>query len=255
MQKKNKVMLAAALGMVAIVVASTAVRCSLSHVEAGREDAEAPAVQEQVAAEREEVPAQNAADEGDAAPDGAEEVMALLRGTSWVAPDDPGTTIAFRDGSFVESGAGGVRIAAFQTKAAGSAAGQRYLDVDVMREGASDLSTTIVVGEEEGALAVSSDAFALAGRYVQGDTAGAPVEVSGLVEPYLGLIDGKAGELTSALDAWCAVHAPTAKAASFDGEVYVDVHGDRTSATFHLDDAAASIVTVVYSGSSFDVLG
>lgn len=254
MQKKNKVMLAAAVGMVAIVVASTAMRCSLSHVEAGREDAEAPAVQEQ-ADEREDVPAQNDNKAPDATPSAAEEVMALLQGTSWVAPDDPGTTIAFRDGSFVESGAGGVRIAAFQTKAAGSAAGQRFLDVDVMREGASDLSTTIVVDGADGALAVSSDAFALTGRYVQGDAAGTPVEVSGLVEPYLGLIDGKDSELTSALDAWCAAHAPTAKAASFDGEVYVDVRGDRTSATFHLDDAAASIVTVVYSGGSFDVLG
>ena len=31
MQRKNKAMLAAAIGMVAIVVATTAVRCSIAH--------------------------------------------------------------------------------------------------------------------------------------------------------------------------------------------------------------------------------
>ena len=37
-----------------------------------------------------------------------------------------------------------------------------------------------------------------------------------------GLIDGKAGELASAIGQWCKGHAPTATSASFDGEVYVD---------------------------------
>ena len=38
MQKKNKLMLAAAIGMVAIVVGSTAVRCSVTHTVEERTD-------------------------------------------------------------------------------------------------------------------------------------------------------------------------------------------------------------------------
>lgn len=92
-------------------------------------------------------------------------------------------------------------------------------------------------------------------RYVQGKAAGTAVSVSGLAEPYTGLIDGKAGELASAVGSWCESHAPSATTASFDGEVYLDVRGGRVSATFHLDDAASTIVTAAYEDGSFTVAG
>ena len=79
--------------------------------------------------------------------------------------------------------------------------------------------------------------------------------MTGLAEPYASLIEGKSGELASAIGAWCKAHAPSAACASFDGEVYLDVRGGRVSATFHLDDSASTIVTAVYEGGAFDVLG
>ena len=52
MQRKNKAMIAAAIGMVAIVVATTAVRCSIAHT-AGQADADPPAASLEQPAEQE----------------------------------------------------------------------------------------------------------------------------------------------------------------------------------------------------------
>lgn len=252
MQKKNKVMLAAAVGMVAIVIGTTAVRCSVAHtVEEGAQNgAQAPA--ESIAQDA------GGADAAGTAPaaDKSEEIAKMLQGNVWQAEGAPEKTIEFREGSFVESDGASVKLTVFDIKEAGEGNGQKHLDIDFMREG--DPCTTpasIIVEERDGVLAVASDAFAVESRYVRGKPAGTAVSVSGLAEPYTGLIDGKAGELASAVGSWCAAHAPSATAASFDGEVYLDVRGGRVSATFHLDDAASTIVTAVYEDGSFTVAG
>ena len=252
MQKKNKVMLAAAVGMVAIVIGSTAVRCSIAHTveEGAQSEAQAPA----------ESVAQDAGSAGIADPasaaDESEEIAKLLQGNVWQAEGAPERTIEFREGSFVESDGASVKLTVFDVKQAGEGNGQKHLDIDFMREGDPyATSASIIVEEQDGALAVASDAFAVEPRYVQGKAAGTAVSVSGLAEPYTGLIDGKAAELASAVGSWCAAHAPSATTASFDGEVYLDVRGGRVSATFHLDDAASTIVTAAYEDGSFVVAG
>lgn len=253
MQKKNKLMLAAAIGMVAIVIGSTAVRCSVAHtVEERAEPASSDTTVESA------VQTQDAGQAAQEAPeeDAAAETLALLRSNAWQAEGMPEKTLAFREGSFVESDGTSVRLTAFEVKDAGEVAGQRYLDIDIMREGDPyATSTTLIVDEEDGALSVACDGFAAEKRYVQGAPSGAEVAVAGLAEPYTDLIDGKAGELASAIGQWCKGHAPTATSASFDGEVYVDVRGGRVSATFHLDDAVATIVTTVYEDGAFSVAG
>lgn len=253
MQKKNKLMLAAVIGMVAIVVGSTAVRCSVAHtVEEHTEPAGTDATVEST------VQAQDAGQAAQEAPEeeAAAEIVALLRSNAWQAEGAPERTLAFREGSFVESDGTSVRLAVFEVKGAGETKGQRYLDLDIMREGDPCATpATLIVDEEGGALSVACDGFAVEKRYVQGAPSGTELTVVGLAEPYAGLIDGKAEELASALGDWCKSHAPTATSASFDGEVYVDVRGERVSATFHLDDAAATIVTAVYEGGAFSVAG
>lgn len=253
MQKKNKLMLAAAIGMVAIVIGSTAVRCSVAHtVEESAEPASSDITVESAAQTQDAGQAAQEAPEEDA----AAETLALLRSNAWQAKGAPERTLAFREGSFVESDGASVRLTAFEVKGSGETDGQRYLDIDIMREGDSYATpTTLIVDEEDGALSVACDGFAIEKRYVQGATSGAEVAVAGLAEPYTGLIDDKAGELASAIGQWCKGHAPTATSASFDGEVYVDVRGGRVSATFHLDDTAATIVTAVYEDGAFSVAG
>lgn len=252
MQKKNKVMLAAAIGMVAVIIGSTAVRCSIAHtVEEGAE-AEVQAATECIAQDAGSADSAGAS----SSTDKSAEIAKVLQGNVWQAEGAPERTVEFRDRSFVESDGMSVRLTAFDVKDAGAGNGQKHLDIDFMREG--DPYTTpasIIVEERDGVLTVASDAFAVESRYVQGKPAGTAVSVSGLAEPYTGLVDGKAAELASAIGSWCASHAPSATTASFDGEAYLDVRGGRVSATFHLDDAAATIITAVYEDGSFTVAG
>lgn len=180
----------------------------------------------------------------------------MLQGSVWQAEGAPEKTIGFRDRSFVESDGTSVKLTVFDVKEAGAGNGQKHLDIDFMREDDPYMTpATIIVEERDGVLTVASDAFAMGTRYVQGKPAGTVVGVSGLAEPYTGLVDGKTGELASAVGSWCSSHAPSATTASFDGEVYLDVRGGRVSATFHLDDAAATIITAVYENGSFTVAG
>lgn len=252
MQKKNKVMLAAAVGMVAVIIGTTAVRCSVAHTVEESAQNEAQASAESIAQDA------GGADAAGTAPtaDKSEEIAKMLQGNVWQAEGAPEKTIVFREGSFVESDGASVKLTVFDIKEAGEGNGQKHLDIDFMREGDPYATpASIIVEERDGVLTVASDAFAVESRYVQGKPAGTAVSVSGLAEPYTGLIDGKAGELASAVGSWCAAHAPSATAAFFDGEVYLDVHGGRVSATFHLDDAASTIVTAVYEDGSFTVAG
>lgn len=252
MQKKNKVMLAAAIGMVAVIIGSTAVRCSIAHTveESAQNEAQAPA--ESIVQDADGADAAGTA----SATDKSEEIAKMLQGNVWQAEGAPEKTIEFRDRSFVESDGSSVELTVFDVKEAGEGNGQKHLDIDFMREGdPCDTPASIIVEERDGVLTVASDAFAMESRYVQGKPAGTAVSVSGLADPYTGLIDGKAGELASAVGSWCAAHAPSATAASFDGEVYLDVRGGRVSATFHLNDAASTIVTAVYENGSFAVAG
>ena len=252
MQKTNKVMLAAAIGMVAIVIGSTVVRCSIAHTVEGSAQSEAQAPAESIA---QDVGGANAGGAASAT-DASQEIAKLLQGNVWQAEGAPEKTIEFREGSFVESDGASVKLTVFDVKQAGEGNGQKHLDIDFMREGDPYATpASIIVEERDGTLTVASDAFVAESRYVQSKPAGTAVSVSGLAEPYTGLIDGKSAELASAVGSWCASHAPSATTASFDGEVYLDVRGGRVSATFHLDDAASTIVTAVYEGGSFAVAG
>lgn len=252
MQKKNKLMLAAAIGMVAVVVATTAVRCSIART-ADEAGAEPPATAAEQPAGREGAPEGGARGE---AGDGPEAIVEELRGTAWVAADGSGATLAFRDGAFVESDGSSVALAAFEVEGAGSSEGQRWLDVSLLRDGQERAeASTLVLEEADGAASVASDGFLLADRYVEGPAAEGGVEVTGLAEPYLELIGGDGDGLARAIGEWARANAPSAGEASFDGEVFLDTGSGRVSATFHLDDAASTIVAVSYEAGAFDVAG
>lgn len=252
MQRKNKAMLAAAIGMVAIVVATTAVRCSIAHT-AGQANADPLAASLEQPAEQEGPETEPEAGEGT---DEASAVLEELRGSAWTAADGSGKTLAFREGSFVESDGALVAMTAFEVEGSGSSGAQRWLDVLLLKDGdAASRSATIVLDEGTEGASVACDGFSLSGRHVEAAAPGGTVEVTELAEPYPSLVDGRTDELASAISEWAAGHAPTATRASFDGEVFVDVSGGRVSATFHLDDDGSTIVTAVYQSGEFYVLG
>lgn len=237
MDRKNKVMLIAAIGAVAVLVASSAIRAAVSHGAQQEGGDGQPAIEQQ--AEEQEAPAD-------------EDALSVLRSHTWQADGDAGKTLSFRNGAFVETDSQGAHVSAFEIE---SSDGSSITAKVVSDGGAEQKNAAISLSGAEGSYSVSSDSFQVAKKYVQGSPSKAAVAVNGVTEPYTTLIDGKTDELSSAVAAYCRNHAPTATSADFDGEVYVDVRGGAVTATFTCNDAARSILSVRYSGGSFSVTG
>lgn len=239
MDRKNKVMLIATIGAVAILVASSAARCAAVRASDDGDGRQQSMVE------------QEAKDEAESPGEGSDSIMSVLESHAWQADGDASKTIAFKDGRFVESDGTDTRVTACDVTGSGDGS----LDVTLIRDGDGKKRTVISLSGEEGSYRVSCDGFAMAGEYVQGSGAEGPIAVSGLAEPYTTLIDGKRDELASAVAAYCRDNVPTATKATFDGEVYLDTGSGRTVATFTCDDKAETILSVAYSGGEFAVSG
>lgn len=236
MDRKNKIMLAAAIGAVVVLVASSVVRCAVSHTASGQ--AEAPASEQS-----------QEADMG-----AREKAMDVLRGHAWRSETDASASVEFREGSFVETRGGQATVTAFEVTGSSEGDDWASLDVSFVRDGASGDAVVMLEGRE-GSLRVASDAFANADAYVEGKASAGPVAVSGVTEPYTSLIDGRTDELAGAVADHCRRKVPAATRADFDGEIFVDVKGGRVSATFTCDDPARTILNVTYDGAAFKVEG
>lgn len=266
MDKKNKLILIAAISAVVVLVASSAVRCAVSRTaeapDSGSPAAEAESPQPAEPPSGGKSPAGEAKggseggpSEGEAEDVPEKEILKQLRSRAWQAEGDSETTVAFRDGSFVESNADGVEVTAFEVKSAAMSEGHASLDVELVRDGEEPSSSLISVDKGEGGLTVSCDGFANCPSYVEGSATEEPVSVQGVDGPYTDLIDGKTDELAAAIASYCRNHVPTATSASFDGEVFLDIPGKRVTATFHCDDKASTILSVTYADGAFAVVG
>lgn len=236
MDRKNRVMLAAAIGAVVVLVASSAVRCAVSR--------SADTAPEQPASEQSQEADMGARDKA----------MEALRGHAWRSETDASASVEFREGSFVETRGGQATVTAFEVTGSSEGDDWASLDVSFVRDGASGEAVVMLEGRE-GSLRVASDAFANADAYVEGKASAGPVAVSGVTEPYTSLIDGRTDELAGAVADHCRRKVPAATRADFDGEVFVDVKGGRVSATFTCDDPARTILNVTYDGAAFKVEG
>ena len=238
MDRKKKLMAAAVAGAVLVLVACSAARCAVSGA-AG--EAGGAAAEEQR--------------EGGAEMEGTAEERALsaLRSRAWRSEADAGSTVAFRDGSFVEADASGVKVAAFEALSASESDDRCELVARVVRDGGGEDCVMVIEGRE-GSLRVSCDAFANAPSYVEAPPGG-EAAVTGLADGYLALVGGDAGAVEAAVSSYCRANVPAARSASFDGEVYLDTAAGRVTATFHCDDPASTILTVTYAGGEFAVAG
>ena len=281
MERKTKVMLDAAIGAVLVLVCSSAVQCTLVRAAGG---SSASSAQEASASSREQIlesneqpvrEAENSIETQEAteasatvdkssgphqqAPgDATTALFALdaLRSHAWQAEGDADVTIAFKDGSFVETDAEGAKVTAFEITGTTEGDDEGTVSMKLVRDGiGEELDTVVIVEGAEGELRITSDGFRCAHTYVQAGTGEEPVGVTGVTEPYTTLIEGKTDELASAVAAYCRDHVPTATEASFDGEVFLDVADGRVVATFHCDDKASTVLSVTYADGAFDIAG
>lgn len=241
MERRKRTAAIALAAVLALGIGAGVARCAAVH-------AQPEELQAQEAATTDAHTPQETAPEDD----NAQDALAVLQSHAWQAEGDPSVTVEFRDGSFVETDASGVHVAAMEV----TQASETSLDVRLVRDGGEgEIKTTIELSGKEGSLKVSSDGFACAHSYVETAQHKEAVTIEGVTEPYTTLIEGRTDELALAVAAYCRAHAPTATRATFDGEVYLDTNADVVTATFHCDDAAATILQVTYEGGAFAVAG
>lgn len=246
MEKKNKVLIIAAAGAVAILVAISIARCAIS---AGNAE---PEGESQTPMEQAEQPEQAETSEQDT----AKACMDVLSAHKWQVKDDASKTITFRDGVFIEKGGETSKVTACEIISANEASGTYSLDARITRDGSgAETLTTIVVTGSEGTYTVACDGFRNSKSYVQGSSSESPVVVSGLDDSYTALIDGKADELTQNITEWCREHVPTATEVTFDGEVFLDTKAGKVGGTFHCNDKAKTVISVTYADGKFEIAG
>ena len=269
MERKNKAMLVAAIGAVLVLIASSAVQCALVRSADRTEEGKQASSIQTLTTSSEETPVQEpekAVETSEEKPELKEEtsssataaVYALdaLRSHAWQAEGDAEITIAFKDGTFVETDAEGVKVTAFEITDVTEGDNQGSIAMKLVRDGmGEEVDTVVLVEGKEGEIRITSDGFRNAHTYMQAGAGAEPVGVSGVTEPYTDLIDGKTDELASVVASYCRDHVPTATEASFDGEVFLDVNTQRVVATFHCNDKASTILSVTYADGAFTVLG
>ena len=155
MERKNKLMLIAAIGAVVVLIASSAVRCTIA-----RQSDPGTAAEQQQSQQAEEAPEAQAGNAG---------AMDILRSHVWQAEGEPKDTCTFKEGSFVESKDGKLSATPFTAGDETVSESQTTLTITPLREDSSDGErATIIIDGKEGSYTVTCDAFQLHKTYVQG---------------------------------------------------------------------------------------
>lgn len=245
---KGRVIAIAAAGALAILLASTLVRCTVASTDGAEDGSQnAPAIEQQRPEESPEEP-------GSAIVQGSETTLEKASSMRWVSDDGSGATLQITDASLIEKGADGTIHAIAYSSADESATNGQAL-VTLTLEDGTPATLTIALDKDEPA-AIVSDLLSSAERYVakSNDGAGESFTVTGLDEQYLAMIGGNEEGLTRAIAEYASQKAPQASSASFDGEVYLDLDEGMVSATFHLDDNASTVATVLFEDGAFEIL-
>ena len=143
----------------------------------------------------------------------ADESLAGYAGTTWES-EDGACTLTLSDSTIVESGE------------AGEAASQ----------------TLLSISDAGGRKSISCDAFSLSKNYLIAEGSDAGLELAAHPSELNDLLDAEDPEIASAIAQRASIASPTATLATWDGEVYIDCNEDVLTTSFHLNDAASTIV-------------
>ncbi len=237
MERKNKIMAALAIGAVALVVASGAVRCSLSDGgNANRApDPEKPAAQ----AIRDEGDTQDQ-DPGAAAQGG----FADLKNTSWESEDGK-SALSIIEGALIETSDAGSQVIYYTVDGESLEGGVLTATLSISREmtGAEEHTVAVVSRGQGGQDEITCDK--LATTYVRkAPVSAGPIALMGATSDLFEEFGKGEEEFAIILSDHAKTASPGATAATWSKEVWID-YGMKTKLTnFTLDDAASTIVCV-----------
>lgn len=221
MDKKTKLMAICAAGAAAILIGAGLARCAI-----------APSEPEIV------VPAEEQGQQIEQADDS----FSGYAGTTWESED--GTcTLTLSDSTIVESGEAGVRVMYYEVLSEEPDDDGLSAQISFTRSAGEAASQTLLsISDAGGWKSISCDAFALSKSYLIAEGSEAGIELSAHSPELNELLDAEDAEIASAIAQKASSASPTATLATWDGEVYIDCNEDVLTTSFHLNDAASTIV-------------
>lgn len=221
MDKKTKLMAICAAGAAAILIGAGLARCAI-----------APSEPETV------VPAEEQGQQIEQADDS----FSGYAGTTWESED--GTcTLTLSDSTIVESGEAGVQVMYYEVLSEEPDDDGLSAQISFTRSAGEAASQTLLsISDAGGWKSISCDAFALSKSYLVAEGSEAGIELSAHSPELNELLDAEDAEIASAIAQKASSASPTATLATWDGEVYIDCNEDVLTTSFHLNDAASTIV-------------
>ena len=221
MDKKTKLMAICAAGAAAILIGAGLARCAI-----------APSEPEIV------VPAEEQGQQIEQADDS----FSGYAGTTWESED--GTcTLTLSDSTIVESGEAGVQVMYYEVLSEEPDDDGLSAQISFARSAGEAASQTLLsISDAGGWKSISCDAFALSKSYLIAEGSEAGIELSAHSPELNELLDAEDAEIASAIAQKASSASPTATLATWDGEVYIDCNEDVLTTSFHLNDAASTIV-------------
>jgi len=221
MDKKTKLMAICAAGAAAILIGAGLARCAI-----------APSEPETV------VPAEEQGQQIEQADDS----FSGYAGTTWESED--GTcTLTLSDSTIVESGEAGVQVMYYEVLSEEPDDDGLSAQISFTRSAGEAASQTLLsISDAGGWKSISCDAFALSKSYLIAEGSEAGIELSAHSPELNELLDAEDAEIASAIAQKASSASPTATLATWDGEVYIDCNEDVLTTSFHLNDAASTIV-------------
>lgn len=221
MDKKTKLMAICAAGAAAILIGAGLARCAI-----------APSEPETV------VPAEEQGQQIEQADDS----FSGYAGTTWESED--GTcTLTLSDSTIVESGEAGVQVMYYEVLSEEPDDDGLSAQISFTRSAGEAASQTLIsISDAGGRKSISCDAFALSKSYLIAEGSEAGIELSAHSPELNELLDAEDAEIASAIAQKASLASPTATLATWDGEVYIDYNEDVLTTSFHLNDAASTVV-------------
>ena len=221
MDKKTKLMAICAAGAAAILIGAGLARCAI-----------APSEPETVVT----------AEEQGQQTEQAGKSLVGYTGTTWESED--GTcTLALSDSTIIESGEAEVQVMYYEVLSEEPDDDGLSAQISFTRSAGEAASQTLLsISDAGGWKSISCDAFALSKSYLIAEGSEAGIELSAHSPELNELLDAEDAEIASAIAQKASSASPTATLATWDGEVYIDCNEDVLTTSFHLNDAASTIV-------------
>ena len=222
MDKKTKLMAICAAGAAAILIGAGLARCAIAP---GQTEADAPVAEQQQTLEE-------------------HAGLSGYAGTTWESEDGT-ATLTISDSAMVEQDGSGAQVMYYEVLSEEANGDGLSAQISFTRAaGEASSQTLLTVASSGGKKRLSCDAFALSKTYLLADGAEAALELSAHAPELNELLEAEDAEIASAISQRAQTACPTATLATWDGEVYLDCNEGVLTTSFHLNDAASTIVQV-----------